>query len=67
MGKFIFVYVDGRCRIDAKGQPECVHGTFWLNSTRPGGPQMDTWFQEVMDYVDRNYRTMGGTEVDVTE
>jgi hypothetical protein len=67
MGKFIMVYLDGRCRNDAKGQPECVRGTFWLNSVRPGGPQMETWFEEVMDYVDANYRTMGEGEVDVTE
>jgi hypothetical protein len=67
MGKFILVYVDGRCRDGADGQPECVRGTFWLNSVRKGGPQMDTWFEEVMDYVDANYRTMGEGDVDITE
>jgi len=64
--KFIIVYVDGRCRLDKSGKPECVRGTFWQDSPW-GGPQMDTWFSEVMDYVDKNYRTMGPTEIDVTD
>jgi hypothetical protein len=65
--KIIVVYVDGHCRVNANGYPECVRGTFYVNSVRKDGPQMDTWFTEVMDYVDRNYRTMGETDVDVLE
>ena len=79
--KFIVVYVDGRCRDRADsanpsspGIPECVQGTFYLNSNRPsdgpsdpGGVQLDSWFDEVVDYVDQNYRTMPATDVDVVE
>ena len=66
MPKFIIVYVDGRCRAP-NGKPECLQGTFYMNSTRPDGPQIDTWFEEVMDFVDRRYRTMGPSEVDVSD
>lgn len=65
--KFIVVYVDGRCRIGQDGQPECIRGTFYLNSTRKNGPQLDDWFDEVLDYVDKNYRTMPPSDVEVTE
>ena len=79
--KFIVVYVDGRCRDRADpanpsspGTPECVQGTFYLNSNRPsdgpsdpGGVQLDSWFDEVVDYVDQNYRTMPATDIDVVE
>lgn len=79
--KFIVVYVDGRCRDRADpqnpsspGLPECVRGTFYLNSNRPsdapndpGGVQLDSWFDEVIDYVDQNYRTMPPSDVDVVE
>ncbi|MGH7330265.1 MAG: hypothetical protein ACREJX_18115, partial [Polyangiaceae bacterium] len=79
--KFLVVYVDGRCRdrADASspsspGTPECVQGTFYLNSNRPsdgasdpGGVQLDSWFDEVVDYVDQNYRTMPASDVDVVE
>jgi hypothetical protein len=67
LGKFILVYVDGRCRIGADGWPECIEGTFWLNSNRPTGAQMDTWFDEVVAYVDENYRTMPPSDVSVLE
>lgn len=78
--KFIVVYVDGRCRDRADpasptspGFPECVQGTFYLNSNRPAdgatpqGVQLDSWFDEVLDYVDQNYRTMPASDVDVTD
>jgi hypothetical protein len=65
--KFILVYVDGRCRIGKGGFPECIEGTFWLNSNRPEGAQMDSWFDEVVDYMDQNYRTMGPSDVSVLE
>jgi hypothetical protein len=67
LAKFILVYVDGRCRVAADGWPECIRGTFWLNSDRPHGGQVDTWFDEVVDYVDQNYRTMPPSDVNVLE
>ena len=79
--KFIAVYVDGRCRVqtvDGNQVPECVRGTFYMNSDRtiPGAgeggaavpiEQLDTWFTEVIDYIDANYRTMGASDVEVVE
>ncbi|MBS2016365.1 MAG: hypothetical protein JST00_26005 [Deltaproteobacteria bacterium] len=65
--KFIVVYGDGRCRMRPDGKPECIRGTFYLNSARPDGVKLDDWFDEVIDYVDKNYRTMPTTEVEVTE
>lgn len=64
--KFILVYVDGRCRV-RDGKPECIRGTFFQDSARPGGALLDAWFDEVVDYVDQNYRTMGPSEVEVTD
>jgi hypothetical protein len=72
LGNMIVVYLDGRCRIDpVSNVPECIRGTFWLNSPRTVNGraigQMDDWFEEVMQYVDQNYRTMGPSDVDVIE
>jgi hypothetical protein len=77
LGKFIAVYVDGRCRQGTApngsqtgtptGQPECIQGGFYLDSTRPGGALFDTWFDELVQYVDKNYRTMPPSDVTVTE
>jgi hypothetical protein len=75
LGKFIAVYVDGRCRegtsnIDAGtpvGQPECIQGGFYLDSVRPGGALFDSWFDELVTYIDNNYRTMPPSDVDDTE
>ena len=67
LAKFITVYVDGRCRTGADGKPECIQGSFYLDARRPEGPKFDSWFDEVVDYVDANYRTMGSSEVEVTE
>lgn len=67
LGKFIVVYADGRCRVGRDGRPECVQGTFYFDSSRPAGPQMETWVDELIDYVDRNYRTMPATEIEVVE
>jgi hypothetical protein len=67
MPKFIVVYVDGRCRIGTDGKPECIRGTFWNESPQADGPKMDSWFMEVVDYVDKNYRTMGPATLDVTD
>jgi hypothetical protein len=65
--KMIIVYVDGRCRIRPDGKPECIRGTFYMNSARPDGAKLDDWFDEVTDYVDQNYRTMAPTEVDAAD
>jgi len=65
--KFIIVYVDGRCRIGASGKPECIRGTFYMNSARENGAQQDDWFEEVTEYIDKNYRTMPPSEVDVPD
>lgn len=65
--KFILVYVDGRCREGKNGKPECSRGSFYLDSARPDGPQMDEWFMEVVEYVEKKYRTMGTTEIDWAE
>ena len=72
LGKMIVVYVDGRCRIDpTTNAPECVRGTFYVNSPREvnGHPvgRLDDWFEEVIQYVDANYRTLGPSDVAVTE
>jgi len=65
--KFIIVYVDGRCRQRADGKPECIRGTFYMNSARPEGALLDDWFDEVTDFIDQNYRTMAPSEVDVPD
>ncbi len=65
--KALLVYVDGRCRIGADGKAECLRGSFFTDSPREGGLEDESWWLELMDYVDANYRTMGTTEVDWTE
>ena len=72
LAKMIVVYVDGRCRIDpVTNQPECIRGTFYLNSPRSvsGHPmaQLDDWFEEVMTDIDANYRTLGPSDVSEVE
>jgi hypothetical protein len=77
LAKFIAVYVDGRCRQGTspnggttgtpQGQPECIQGGFYLDSTRPQGAEFDMWFDELVQYVDKNYRTMPPSDVTVTE
>jgi hypothetical protein len=64
--KFLVVYLDGRCRV-RDGQPECIQGSFYLNSVRGGGALIDDWFMEVVDYIDKNYRTMGPSDVEWLE
>jgi hypothetical protein len=58
--KLIMVFPDGRCR-DPDGTPdyqrECIRGTFYADSVRSGGPQMETILFELMDYIDATYRT----------
>jgi len=78
--KMIVVYVDGRCRIDpTTNLPECIEGTFYLNSNRTAqvngagsGPEypigrLDDWFEEVITFIDQNFRTMGPSDVEVVE
>ncbi|HQY61474.1 MAG: hypothetical protein IPQ09_09040 [Myxococcales bacterium] len=64
--KFIVVYVDGRCR-SQDGRPECIQGSFYVDSSRPGGPQFDAWFDEVIDLVDASFRTMKPSEVEIPD
>ncbi len=64
--KFIIVYVDGRCRAP-NGKPECIRGTFYMDSARNDGAKMDAWFDELVDFVDQNYRTMGPSDVEVAD
>ena len=64
--KMIMVFVDGRCRGDSK-DPECVRGTFYVDSVRDKGPKMDRYFLDLMKHVDGKYRTMGETQIEVTE
>ncbi len=72
LAKMIVVYPDGRCRIDPVTKtPECIRGTFDVNSNRVvnGHPvgRIDDWFEEVIQYVDKNYRTMGPSDVNIVE
>jgi hypothetical protein len=65
--KAILVYVDGRCRMGPSGKPECIRGTFFADSPSADRGQSETWWLELMDYIDKNYRTMGEAEIDWTE
>jgi hypothetical protein len=65
--KAIVVYVDGRCRLNQSGNAECIQGTFFADSPMPNGAQDETWWLELMDYIDQNYRTLGGDIVSWTE
>jgi hypothetical protein len=72
LAKMIVVYPDGRCRIDpVTNVPECIRGTFDVNSDRvvDGHPvgRIDDWFMEVVQYIDKNYRTLPATDVTVVE
>jgi len=69
--KAILVYVDGRCRApegnDGETHAECIRGSFFTDSIRPNGPQMDRWWLELMDEIDKRYRTMGESVVEWTD
>jgi hypothetical protein len=66
--KAIIVYVDGRCRTDADGTTaECLQGTFFADSPRPTSALDETWWLELMTYLDQNYRTLQTTDVSWTE
>jgi hypothetical protein len=68
LAKSILVYVDGRCRNQKDGQggekAECIRGSFFTDSIRPDGAKMDAWWLELMDEVDRRYRTMGPSTIE---
>lgn len=64
--KAILVYVDGRCRVGQKGA-ECIRGTFYTDSVRESGPKIEHWFLELMDEIDKRYRTMAPAELSWTE
>ena len=65
--KALLVYVDGRCRTGADGKAECLQGSFFTDSARDGGFEEESWWLELMQYMDANYRTMGESETDWTE
>jgi len=69
--KAILVYVDGRCRTQPDGQgndvAECIRGTFFADSIREDGPQMDAWWLELMDEVDKRFRTLGPSTIEWTQ
>jgi hypothetical protein len=70
LAKAIIVYVDGRCRwqgSDKETRAECIRGSFYADSVRPGGPQMDAWFLELVDHIDQKYRTMGESVIEWPE
>lgn len=59
--KAILVYVDGRCRTNDAGEAECIRGNFFTDSGREGGMLAESWWLELMDYVDTRYRTRPAT------
>lgn len=67
LSKAILVYVDGRCRTNTDGSSECLRGTFFTDSVRASGAQDESWWLELMKYVDDHYRTMGPSDVEVTD
>jgi hypothetical protein len=65
--KAILVFVDGRCRIGPSGKAECIRGTFFGQSPLEQGAKMEDFWLELMEYMEKNYRTMGDSEVVWTE
>ncbi|MEZ4390974.1 MAG: hypothetical protein R3A48_07760 [Polyangiales bacterium] len=60
--KFIMVFPDGRCR-----QPDgCIRGTFYTDSP-VGNAQMERYFLDLYDYIDRSYRVRAPETLEVTE
>lgn len=60
--KFIMVFPDGRCR----PQDNCLRGTFYADSP-VGGAQMESYFLDLYDYIDRSYRVRTPEDIEVTE
>ncbi|MFO0554371.1 MAG: hypothetical protein U0271_38675 [Polyangiaceae bacterium] len=67
MPKAILVYVDGRCRTDENGKAECIRGNFFTDSGRDDGMKAESWWLELMDYVDGRFRTMPPSDVEWEE
>lgn len=68
LAKAIIVYVDGRCRPNSTtGEVECIRGTFYADSPMANGAQQESWWLELVDEIDKRYRTMGPSEVQWTE
>ena len=71
--KFIIVYVDGRCRPNVDGVPVpaggdgCEGGTFYLDAPAGGLARMETNLLELMDHIDRTYRTKPAAMIDVVK
>lgn len=65
--KAIVVYVDGRCRVGKTGEAECIRGNFFTDSVRETGFKGETWWLELMDWVDGKFRTMGPEVVEVED
>ena len=60
--KFIMVFPDGRCR-----QPDgCIRGTFYTDSP-VGNAQMERYFLDLYDFIDRTYRVRAPETVEVVE
>ena len=47
--------------------PVAFLGTFFADSIRAEGAQDETWWVELMEHIDKNYRTRGEIEVDWTD
>jgi hypothetical protein len=60
--KFIMVFPDGRCR----EQDGCLRGTFYTDSP-VGNAQMETYFLDLYDFVDRTYRVRMPETLEVPE
>jgi len=63
LGKVIFVFPDGRCR----DGDNCQRGTFYADSPYTNSVQMEQYFLDVYDFVERNFRVRAPEEVDVVE
>jgi predicted esterase len=60
--KFIMVFPDGRCR-----QPDgCIRGTFYTDSP-VGNAQMERYFLDLYDHIDRSYRVRAPETLEVVE
>lgn len=70
MQKLIMIFPDGRCRSDPDpeedlhGDDGCIRGTFYADSWREDGPQMESSFLELIEHIEANYRTRQPVVVD---
>ncbi len=66
--KSIMVFVDGRCRSNGSGQEsECLRGNFYADSVRDKGPKLESWTLELMEHIDKTFRTKHEETVDWVE